>query len=120
MTQLRIAHVYFILSQRSRTARSRCAAARRSYRSSLRSSGSTRRMASADRSGSCDGIVAKASMELGTMVSSVKRVSDSDQLGHGELRRIELSERRRALNQGKLGPPHAREVKLGLRDSAGA
>jgi len=41
-------------------------------------------------------------------------------LGHGELRRVELSERRRALNQGKLGPPHAREVKLGLRNGAGA
>jgi hypothetical protein len=42
-------------TKRSRTARSRRAAARRSYRSSLRNSGSTRRMASADRSGSCDG-----------------------------------------------------------------
>jgi hypothetical protein len=41
-------------------------------------------------------------------------------LGDGELRRIELSERRRALDQGKLGPPHARELKLGLRDLASA
>src|SRR5262249_61162948 len=48
----------FLLSKRQRTGRSRRAAARRSYRSSLRSSGSTRRMASADRLGSCDGIVA--------------------------------------------------------------
>src|SRR4029453_6506096 len=53
--------------KRSRTARSRRAAARRSYRSSLRNSGSTRRMASADRSGSCDGIVAEASMGFGRM-----------------------------------------------------
>jgi hypothetical protein len=36
------------------------------------------------------------------------------------LRRIELSDRRRALNQGNLGPPHPREVKLCLRESAGA
>jgi len=41
-------------------------------------------------------------------------------LGDGELRRIELSQRRRALNQGNLGPPHPREVKLSLRDNAGA
>ena len=41
-------------------------------------------------------------------------------MGDGELRRIELSERRRALDQGNLGPPHPREVKLSLRDSAGA
>jgi hypothetical protein len=45
-----------------RRARSRCAAARRLYRSSLRSSGSRRRTALADRSGSCDGIVAEPSM----------------------------------------------------------
>jgi hypothetical protein len=36
------------------------------------------------------------------------------------LRRLELSERARALDQGYLGPPHPREVKLCLRDSAGA
>jgi hypothetical protein len=29
---------------------------------------------------------------------------------------IELSERRGALNQGNLGPPHPRELKLGVRD----
>jgi hypothetical protein len=36
------------------------------------------------------------------------------------LRRLELSERACALDQGNLGPPHPREVKLCLRDSAGA
>src|SRR5262249_56195076 len=41
-------------------------------------------------------------------------------LGDGEPRRIELSQRRRALDQGKLGSPHAGEVELCLRDSAGA
>ena len=41
-------------------------------------------------------------------------------MGYGELRRIKLSERRRALNQGNLGPPHSRELKIRLRDSAGA
>jgi len=56
--------IEFLLPKDPRTARSRCAAARRSYRSSLRSSGSTRRMASADRSGSCDGIVAKGVLRL--------------------------------------------------------
>jgi hypothetical protein len=44
----------------------------------------------------------------------------SELLGDGEPRRIELSERRRAFNQGNLGPPHPRELKLCLRDSAGA
>jgi hypothetical protein len=43
-------------TRRLKTARSRRVAARRSYRSSLRRSGSTRRTASADRSGSCGGI----------------------------------------------------------------
>ena len=33
---------------------------------------------------------------------------------------IELSERRRAFDQGNLDPPHPRELKLRLRDSAGA
>ena len=33
---------------------------------------------------------------------------------------IELSERRRAFDQGNLGPPHPREVELCVRDSAGA
>jgi hypothetical protein len=41
-------------------------------------------------------------------------------LGNSERRRIELSERRRALDQGNLGPPHPRELKLCLRDSAGS
>ena len=49
-----------------------------------------------------------------------KRINEPDHLGRGEPRRIELSERRRALNQGNLGPPHPREVKFRLRDSAGA
>ena len=42
-------------------------------------------------------------------------------LGDGakNLRRLELSERARALDQGNLGPPHPREVKLCLGDSAG-
>jgi hypothetical protein len=38
----------------------------------------------------------------------------------GRPRRVELSKRRRALDQGNLGPPHPREVKLCFRDSAGA
>ena len=38
----------------------------------------------------------------------------------GRARRIELSERRRALDQGNLGPPHPRELKLCFRDGAGA
>ena len=33
---------------------------------------------------------------------------------------IELSERRRAFDQGNLGPPHPRELKLRLGDGAGA
>ena len=37
-----------------------------------------------------------------------------------EPRGIELSECRRALDQGDLGPPHPRELKLCLRESAGA
>jgi hypothetical protein len=41
-------------------------------------------------------------------------------LGDGEPRRIELTERRRAFDQGNLDPPHPRELKLRLRDSAGA
>jgi len=47
-------------------------------------------------------------------------MKEPDHLGDGGLRRIEFSERRRALDQGKLGSPHAREVELCLRDSAGA
>jgi hypothetical protein len=41
-------------------------------------------------------------------------------LGNGESRRIELSKCSRALNQSDLGPPHTRELKLCLRDGAGA
>jgi hypothetical protein len=41
-------------------------------------------------------------------------------LSDGEPRRIELSEGRCSFNQGDLGPPHPRELKLRLRDSAGA
>jgi hypothetical protein len=39
-------------------------------------------------------------------------------LGDGakSLRRIELSERARSLDQGNLGTPHPRELKLCLRD----
>jgi hypothetical protein len=37
-------------------------------------------------------------------------------LGDGEPRRIELSERRRALDQGNLSPPHPREVKFCSHD----
>jgi len=61
-------------------------------------------------------------MGLGGMTTPVQRFKERDHLGEGggEPRRIELSERRRALDQGNLGPPHPREVKLGLRDSAGA
>jgi Transposase, Mutator family len=61
---------------------SRRAAARRSYRSSLRNSGRTRRKASADRSGSSDGIVAEASMGLGTMnLSPVERIEEPGSFG---------------------------------------
>ena len=41
-------------------------------------------------------------------------------MGDGELRRIKLSERRRTVNQGNLGPPHSRQLKIRLRDSASA
>ena len=41
-------------------------------------------------------------------------------MGDGEGRRIEPSERRCALDQGNLGLPHSREIKLCLGDSAGA
>src|SRR5215471_808986 len=75
-------------------------------------------MASADRSGSCDGIVAKASMDLGTMVSLPRSNALAIRINWGTVSCGGSC--RRALNQGKLGPPHAREVKLGLRDSAGA
>ena len=71
------------------TARSRSTAARRSFRSSLYSSGRTRRTASADRSGSCDGIAAETAMGLGTMKSTpAKRINDPDHLDVGEPRRI--------------------------------
>src|SRR5262245_56327104 len=43
-----------------------------------------------------------------------------DQLADGGPRRIELSERGRALDQSNLGPPNSRELKLCLRDSTGA
>ena len=36
------------------------------------------------------------------------------------MRRLKLSERVRALDQGNLGPPYLREVKLRLRGSASA
>ena len=54
------------------------------------------------------------------MSTPVKLIKEPDHLGDGELRRIELSERRRALNQGNLGPPHPRELELCLRDLASA
>ena len=41
-------------------------------------------------------------------------------MGDGEPLRIELSERRRALNQGNFGPSHPREVELCVRNGAGA
>ena len=41
-------------------------------------------------------------------------------MGDGDLRRIEFSERRCALNQGNLDPSHPREFKLCLRNRAGA
>ena len=50
----------------------------------------------------------------------MKRIKKPDHLGDGGPRRIELSERRRPLNQGNLGPPHLRELKIRLRDSTGA
>jgi hypothetical protein len=53
-------------------------------------------------------------------ITPVKRIKDPDHLGNGELWRIELSERRRALNQGDLGPPHPRQLKLCLRDLVSA
>src|SRR5215475_13170070 len=48
----------------------------------------------------------------------VKRIKEADNFGDGEGRRIEPSERRCALDQGNLGLPHSREIKLCLRDSA--
>ena len=44
-------------------------------------------------------------------------MNGSDDLGDRaeQLRRIELSKRRCALDQGNLGPPHRREIELGLR-----
>ncbi|TMJ93983.1 MAG: hypothetical protein E6G77_23250 [Alphaproteobacteria bacterium] len=44
-------------------------------------------------------------------------MNGSDDLGDRaeQLRRIELSKRRCALDQGNLGPPHPREIELGLR-----
>ena len=90
----------------------------------LVSPGSTRRIASADRSGSCRGIVAEESTGLrkGDDSTPVKCIKDPDDLGDGaeSLRRIELSKRRRAFDQGDIGTPHPREVKLSLRESAGA
>ena len=50
----------------------------------------------------------------------MKRIKKPDHLGDGGPRRIELSERRRPLNQSNLGPPHLRELKIRLRDSTGA
>jgi hypothetical protein len=49
-------------------------------------------------------------------------IEESDGLGSTAegLRRIELSESRRALDQSNLGLPHPREIQFGLRDSAGA
>jgi hypothetical protein len=49
-------------------------------------------------------------------------MNGSDDLGDSakQLRRIELSERGRALDQGNLGAPHSREVKLCLSKSAGS
>jgi hypothetical protein len=38
-------------------------------------------------------------------------------LGGGELGRIELPECRCALDQGNLGPPHPRELKLATADT---
>ena len=49
-----------------------------------------------------------------------KRIKAPDDPGGGELRRIELSECRCALDQGNLGPPRPRKLKLCLRESAGA
>ena len=57
-----------------------------------------------------------------TYSTPVKRPHGPDELGNGteKLRRIEFSECRRTFDQGNLGPPHPREVKLGLGESAGA
>jgi hypothetical protein len=54
--------------------------------------------------------------------TSVKRIKETDDPVDGAKnpRWIELSERRGAFDQSNLGPPHPREVKLGLCDSAGA
>jgi hypothetical protein len=59
----------------------------------------------------------KNCIDVSTPKNCIKEPNAS---GGGELRRIELSECRGALDHGNLGPPHARELKLCLRDSAGA
>src|SRR3954452_18908780 len=61
-----IVDVPYLLLVISRRALSRRAAARHSYRSSLMSSGSARRTASAVRSGSPEGIVTNGSIRRGT------------------------------------------------------
>src|SRR6266542_4965027 len=54
--------------------------------------------------------------------TSVKRIKETDDSGDGARNRpwIERSERRGAFDQGNLGLPHSREIKLCLGDSAGA
>jgi hypothetical protein len=54
--------------------------------------------------------------------TSVKRIKETDASGDGARnpRWIERSERRGAFDQGNLGLPHSREIKLGLRDRASA
>jgi hypothetical protein len=53
--------------------------------------------------------------------TSVKRVKETDDSGDGaKNRRVERSERRGAFDQGNLGLPHSREIKLCLGDSTGA
>jgi hypothetical protein len=48
-------------------------------------------------------------------------MEETDDSGDGAKnpRRVERSERRGALDQGSLGLPHSREIKLCLGDSAG-
>jgi hypothetical protein len=53
------------------------------------------------------------------LVKRIKETDDSDD-GAKKPRWIERSERRGALDQGNLGLPHSREIKLCLGDSAGA
>src|SRR5262245_31230490 len=49
----------------------------------------------------------------------LKCTKKPNQLGDAGRRRIELSERRRALDQRNLGPPCSRELKLCLREACG-